>query len=122
MRKEVKIPEAMKISLLTLALTVFSTVSAGARPYALGDLNADNKVDFKDLHLFSLQWLEFSGCFGYSCANLDDVNGVDMSDFALLAANWRETALRCWMETVNPPTGSRFTIRRTRLSFWMAGI
>ncbi|MEE8575999.1 MAG: lamin tail domain-containing protein, partial [candidate division Zixibacteria bacterium] len=90
MRKEVKIRKVMKISLLTLALTVFSTVSASTRPYALGDLNADNKVDFKDLHLFSLQWLEFSGCFGYNCANLDDVNGVDMSDFALLAANWQD--------------------------------
>ncbi|NIP26327.1 MAG: hypothetical protein GWN67_15330, partial [Phycisphaerae bacterium] len=85
-----KIRRAMNISLLTLALTVFSTVSAGARPYALGDLNADNKVDFTDLHLFSLQWLDYSGCFGYSCANLNDVNGVDMADFALLAANWQD--------------------------------
>jgi hypothetical protein len=80
----------MKITLLTLALTLFLTVSASARPYAVGDLNADNKVNFKDLQIFSLQWLESSGCFGIGCANLDDVNSVDMADFALLAANWQD--------------------------------
>ncbi|MHC4112482.1 MAG: lamin tail domain-containing protein [Planctomycetota bacterium] len=80
----------MKILLLTLALTMSLTVSASTRPYAVGDLNADKKVNFKDLQIFSLQWLNFSDCFGYSCANLDDVNGVDMADFALLAANWQD--------------------------------
>ncbi|MHC4543373.1 MAG: lamin tail domain-containing protein [Planctomycetota bacterium] len=80
----------MKILLLTLALTMSLTVSASTRPYAVGDLNSDNKVNLKDLQIFSFQWLEFSDCFGYGCANLDDVNGVDMADFALLAANWQD--------------------------------
>ncbi len=82
-------PRAVKISLLSLVLTLFSAGSTGAQLYAVGDLNADNKVNFKDLQIFSLQWLDPSGCFGSVCADLDGVNGVDMADFALLAKNWQ---------------------------------
>jgi len=83
-------PGAVKISLLALMLTLCSAHFTGARLYTVGDLNADHKIDFKDLQIFSLQWLDPSGCFGSGCADLDGLNGIDMVDFALLAANWQD--------------------------------
>ncbi|HIJ51708.1 MAG TPA: hypothetical protein HPP66_00960, partial [Planctomycetes bacterium] len=83
-------PGDVKISLLALVLTLCSAHSTGAQLYTVGDLNADHKVDFKDLQIFSLQWLDPSGCFGSGCADLDGLNGIDMVDFALLAANWQD--------------------------------
>ncbi|HUS72513.1 MAG TPA: lamin tail domain-containing protein, partial [Sedimentisphaerales bacterium] len=83
-------PRAVKTSLLSLVLTLFSAGSTGARLYTVGDLNADNKVNFKDLQIFSLQWLDPSGCFGSGCADLDGLNGVDLADYALLAAKWQD--------------------------------
>ena len=89
-RKEAKIHRTMKIALLTLVLTLSLTVSAGAQPYTIGDLNADNKVNSKDLQIFSLQWLNPSGCYGSGCADLDGLNGINMVDYSLLSANWQD--------------------------------
>ncbi|MHC4500077.1 MAG: CotH kinase family protein, partial [Planctomycetota bacterium] len=55
-----------------------------------GNLNTDWVVDWEDLRLFTLQWLDpYTGCFGQSdCADFDDANGVNIADYALLAGNW----------------------------------
>ncbi len=50
----------------------------------LGDLNGDKKVNWDDLVLFAVRWLD-------SQANPADINardGVNMDDFAFLAKNW----------------------------------
>jgi hypothetical protein len=88
LRKEAKVPRAMKILLLILVFTVSLTGSISAQSQLTGDLNSDYAVDVKDLQAFSWQWLS-EGCFVFDCtADLDDANGVNMADFALLAQNW----------------------------------
>ena len=52
----------------------------------LGDLDGNNKVNFKDLTLFNAQWLGPPR----SPADLNARDGVNMADFAILANNWRE--------------------------------
>ncbi len=52
----------------------------------LGDLDGNNKVNFKDLVLFSAQWLGPER----SPADLNARDGVNMADFAVLAENWLE--------------------------------
>jgi hypothetical protein len=52
----------------------------------LGDLDGNNKVNFKDLVLFSAQWLGPVR----SPADLNARDGVDTADFAILAENWLE--------------------------------
>ncbi len=52
----------------------------------LGDLDGNNKVNFKDLVLFSAQWLGPER----SPADLNARDGVNMADFAILAENWLE--------------------------------
>ena len=81
---------AMKIPLLALFLTLSFSASIGAQTYTVGDINADHKVDIKDVLILSLQWLNPSGCFGSGCADLDGLNGVNMFDFSLLAENWQD--------------------------------
>jgi len=81
---------AMKNTLLALILTVSLSVSISAQTYTVGDINADHKVDIKDVLILSLQWLDPSGCFGSGCADLDGLNGINMVDFSLLAANWQD--------------------------------
>ena len=49
----------------------------------LGDLDGNNKVNFKDLVLFSAQWLGPPR----SPADLNARDGVNMADFAILAEN-----------------------------------
>ena len=51
----------------------------------LGDFNGDNKVNWRDLLLFTKQWLDPAD----SPADLNIVHGVDFRDFALAARNWR---------------------------------
>ena len=84
-------PISIKISLLTLCLTIFLVGSAGA-DCPIGDLNGDCDVDWPDLRIFAGQWLDPSGCFSNpdDCADFDGINGVNMDDYALLAANWME--------------------------------
>ncbi len=50
-----------------------------------GDFNRDNKVNWRDLLLFTKQWLDPAG----SPADLDITHGVDLRDFATVARNWR---------------------------------
>jgi len=71
-----------------MTLIVSLTGWSSAQTYTTGDINADHKVDMKDLLILSLQWLDPSGCFGSGCADLDGLNGVNMADYALLAGNW----------------------------------
>jgi len=52
----------------------------------LGDLDGNNKVNWKDLVLFSAQWLGPAR----SPADLNARDGVNMADFAILAENWRQ--------------------------------
>ncbi|MBN1952083.1 MAG: lamin tail domain-containing protein, partial [Bacteroidales bacterium] len=50
----------------------------------LGDLNIDNKVNWKDILLFAEQWLDPVG----SQADIDGKDGVNVRDFAFIANNW----------------------------------
>ncbi|NIP27675.1 MAG: hypothetical protein GWN67_24355 [Phycisphaerae bacterium] len=82
-------PKPVKIVLLSAFLTVLLTASSGIQAELVGDLNEDYKVDLKDLHIFSLQWLD-PMCLAPGCiADLDNVDGVNMDDFAMLANNWK---------------------------------
>ena len=51
----------------------------------LGDFTGDNKVNWRDLLLFTKQWLDPTG----SPADLSLSHGVDFRDFAIAARNWR---------------------------------
>ena len=73
---------AMKISLLLLVLRASLAGSAGVVGLPVGDLSGDCKVDLNDLHLFTGQWLDDTGCSGLGCADLDGDNNVDTVDFA----------------------------------------
>ena len=86
----------MKISLLTLVLTVslvgpsmesLRTVRADC---PVGDMSGDCKVNLEDMLVFAGQWLDDSGCVGHpdDCADLIGDDGVDMADFAVLSQNW----------------------------------
>jgi hypothetical protein len=79
----------VRISLLTLVLTVFLAGSVSAE-FPIGDLTGDCDVNSLDLQIFVGQWLDPSGCVGHpdDCADFDGINGVNSADFALLAANW----------------------------------
>ncbi len=50
-----------------------------------GDFDEDNKVNWRDLLLFTKQWLDPAD----SPADLNITHGVDFRDFALVAQNWR---------------------------------
>jgi hypothetical protein len=79
----------VKIVLLSAFLIVSLTGPSGIQAQLIGDLNKDYKVDFKDIHVFALQWLD-PICLAPGCiADLDNVDGVNMADFALLAKNWK---------------------------------
>lgn len=52
----------------------------------LGDMDGNNRVNFKDLVLFSAQWLDPHR----SPADLNARDGVNMVDFSILAENWLE--------------------------------
>ncbi|MHC4656766.1 MAG: lamin tail domain-containing protein [Planctomycetota bacterium] len=83
----------MPIFVKTLLLSVIFIVSlagpTGAQSFAVGDLNRDYRVDFKDLRMYALQWLD-PDCLVLDCiADLDDLDGVNMVDLALLAKNWQ---------------------------------
>ncbi|MHC4624897.1 MAG: chitobiase/beta-hexosaminidase C-terminal domain-containing protein, partial [Planctomycetota bacterium] len=75
--------------LLSLLLVWSFAGAATAGPCPVGDLDGDCEVDFKDLYVFSDQWLETpSSCSDFNCANLDGINAVNMSDFALFSKSW----------------------------------
>nr|NIQ90274.1 hypothetical protein [Deltaproteobacteria bacterium] len=80
---------SVRISLLTLVLTVFLAGSVSAE-FPIGDLTGDCDVNSLDLQIFVGQWLDPSGCLGHpdDCADFDGINGINSADFALLAANW----------------------------------
>jgi hypothetical protein len=50
----------------------------------LGDLNGDKKVNWDDLVLFAVRWLDSQA----SSADINFKDGVNMTDFAFLAKNW----------------------------------
>ena len=50
-----------------------------------GDFNGDNKVNWRDLLLFTKQWLDPAD----SPADLNITHGVDFRDFAIAGRNWR---------------------------------
>ena len=52
----------------------------------LGDLDGNNKVNWRDLVLFGAQWLGPTR----SPADLNARDGVNMADFAILAENWHQ--------------------------------
>jgi CotH kinase protein/Lamin Tail Domain/Chitobiase/beta-hexosaminidase C-terminal domain len=78
----------MRAKYIFLALTVILTVPAVAVVYPKGDLNQDIRVDIEDLAIFAEQWLDYSGCSGINCAELNGLPGVDIADFSILAENW----------------------------------
>jgi hypothetical protein len=76
--------------LLSLVLIAFLAGSTAAQSPLRSDLNKDYRVDFEDMWILALQWLN-PDCLVLDCiADLDDANGVNMADFALLAANWHQ--------------------------------
>ena len=79
----------MSSSIKAILLSLLIALSSAGPVIAdcpVGDLNDDCQVDWKDLLLFTEDWLDQSGTG--SKANLDGFNSVDMTDFALLADNW----------------------------------
>ncbi|MGB2808684.1 MAG: lamin tail domain-containing protein, partial [Sedimentisphaerales bacterium] len=74
--------------LLSVIFIVSLAGSTGAQSQLTGDFNKDYKVDFKDLRVFALQWLD-PACLEPGClADLDGADGVNMGDYALMAKNW----------------------------------
>ena len=63
-----------------------SSVSIKIIEPMLGDLDGNNRVNFKDLVLFTAQWLGPMR----SPADLNARDGVNIADFAILAENWLE--------------------------------
>jgi hypothetical protein len=91
--------KSVKVSLISLVLITFLAGSpwgflwtTGALAQLVGDLDSNYRVNFKDLRIFTLQWLDEDCLFSDCIADLDDVNGVNMDDFALLANNWQKVA------------------------------
>ncbi|MEN8127146.1 MAG: lamin tail domain-containing protein [Planctomycetota bacterium] len=74
---------------LFTGIILFSVISV-AFPCPQADLTGDCFVDFDDLLTFVGQWLDPTGCAGYStdCADIVGGNGVNFLDFALLAMEW----------------------------------
>jgi len=78
---------------LFFACLIFSIVTATVvwADDLIGDLNGDQRVDFKDLGFLAEQWLD-RRCLVQPCeADLDGLDGVDGKDFAILAGNWSST-------------------------------
>ncbi|MBW8041214.1 MAG: hypothetical protein FVQ85_14595 [Planctomycetes bacterium] len=83
-------PISVKDLLLSLVLIAYLSGSIVAQPQLVGDLNADYVVDFKDVQVFTWQWLD-PACLVLACnADMDSVDGVNMFDLALLAQNWQK--------------------------------
>jgi hypothetical protein len=78
-----------RLTALSLVLIAILAGSTFAQSQLIGDLDGNYRVDFKDLRMFSWQWLDpdclIPGCIG----DLDGVNGVNMADLALLVNNWQ---------------------------------
>ena len=79
----------MQIATLSAVLGLCCAFGAAAQNGPVGDLNADGRVDYRDLRILSGQWLsdhcEVAGCE----ADLNAAGGVDLADFAWLAYHWR---------------------------------
>lgn len=65
------------------------TTKIQSTPSPVGDLNADDIVNLKDLYLFAKQWPDITGSWDSDSADLDNANGVNNKDLAILAANWQ---------------------------------
>jgi len=64
----------LKVAFLCWMLITSWYGLAGANPYHLGDINGDHNVDFKDLQILALQWLD-PACLIPGCeADLDGTN------------------------------------------------
>ncbi|MHC4619549.1 MAG: CotH kinase family protein, partial [Planctomycetota bacterium] len=60
------------------------------------DLSGNCQVDFQDLRIFAMQWLDEPGCPGHpdDCANLDrQDNGINFQDYSFLADEWRKSGI-----------------------------
>lgn len=68
----------------------FSTIQAPC-PCILGDLDRNCTVDFNDLALFTIQWLQDVNCSGCSCPDFDNSDFIDFVDFSILANNWMKS-------------------------------
>jgi hypothetical protein len=68
-----------------LSQEVSATVKINVVLPLLGDFNGDSRVNWRDLLLFSKQWLDGAD----SPADLNITHGVDFRDFAIAARNWR---------------------------------
>ncbi|MHC4387740.1 MAG: lamin tail domain-containing protein, partial [Planctomycetota bacterium] len=91
---EITLSNPSNSKLRTIAQHTLTILPAAAQVCPEGDLDGDCEVDFNDLEIFVLQWLDPSGSCPNSndCADFDRMNGVNMLDFALLAGNWCEEA------------------------------
>jgi hypothetical protein len=80
----------MRISLFSLVIVIFLTISTAAKLCPQGDLDGNCKVDWKDIKAFTDQWLstEEEECPNPGCANFDSVNGINLVDFSILASQW----------------------------------
>ncbi|HUS72694.1 MAG TPA: hypothetical protein VMY06_06460, partial [Sedimentisphaerales bacterium] len=87
----------LKLLLLLLVLIAFlggspweSLQTTEAQFNLAGDLDGDQRVDFKDLRILVQQWLD-PWCVVSDCvSDLDGIDGVNMLDYAVLAGNWQQ--------------------------------
>jgi hypothetical protein len=82
----------MRISLFSLVIVIFLTISATAKLCPENDLNGDCEVDWEDIQTFTDQWLntteEEDDCPQPGCADLDNTGEINLVDFAILANQW----------------------------------
>ena len=82
----------MRSRWLLVLVIILRSLSAWAQTHPVGDLNADCRVDFEDLGIFSASYLA-EGCQGGGCeADFNAAGKVDLRDFAWLADNWNADA------------------------------
>jgi hypothetical protein len=97
---EITLSSPSNSKLGTNTLCTYTILPPTGRICPEGDLDGDCEVDFNDLEIFVLQWLDPPGSCpdSNSCADFDRMDGVNMLDFALLGGNWREKA---WPLVIN---------------------
>lgn len=72
-------------TLVSCFIVFFSPAYAFGQECPAGDLNGDCRIDYKDLDMLTLQWLEVDPGLE---ENLDGIGAVDFIDYGILAESW----------------------------------